>query len=477
MSANPISDPLAFPLPGFTPGVPGYDPNWYDPNYNPYGEPTPPVVPDMAQPAPPAEPPPPTVEAPPPLPPPLPGQEQGDPRTEPPPEVVIGESPEDDIPWMMDLEGPYPPMLPPGGLWTKAYDDGSADIDTRPVGPFDPSQPGYRWPRGSWGWDPVTGIHENSGSMNIVDPGVRRAGTIFGPGSPIDPPDVYRRPAPSSPTPSDVLRRGAAERDRILREAAQQAARDTAIRSGAAVVIEGIARAVTRRGLPPGIRDVLFPETLAPGTISTEEAITRGLPQIPEPVITQPPPLPLPSPPAPEMTPPWPQTTTPAPLPTSTPAPSPSSRSTPPPATPATVPARSAIGQLAGLWTSVLRRRSGISWPWREPFTDPLTQMFADTARVYGTSTPSTTKGPGSGTSPAGAVGSNPLTGSNVATLSWSPPRTPTRTRTREDRCDCKPKKRKKARDCNVRGNLMWVSGPKKGKPAGSRCVNFKGLK
>ncbi|HET7299006.1 MAG TPA: hypothetical protein VFI89_09835, partial [Burkholderiales bacterium] len=111
--------------------------------------------------------------------------------------------------------------------------------------------------------------------LQAVDTSTRRPGTVFGPPSPFEPPVVIEQ---QQPRPTAAERRaGAAERDRIIREAAQQAARDAAIRSGAAVVIEGIARAVTRRGLPPGVRDVLFPDTLSPGTISTEEAITRGL--------------------------------------------------------------------------------------------------------------------------------------------------------------------------------------------------------
>lgn len=66
-----------------------------------------------------------------------------------------------------------------------------------------------------------------------------------------------------------------------------------------------------------------------------------------------------------------------------------------------------------------------------------------------------------------------PLTSLNTITASFSPPSTPTRTRTRECHCDDRPKKPKKRRPCEARGQLVWASGPKKGKPAGSRCIRF----
>jgi len=310
----------------------------------------------------------------------------------------------------------------------------------------------------------------------IVDPQVQRRapGTIFGPPSPFEPPVIVERGPPNNPTPADVRRQGAAERDRIIREAAEQARRDTRIRSGASIVIEGIARAVVR-GIPIPViragREILEPGVLGPGTVPLPEQISRSIPRdMPEPVIVQPPPLPLPSPPVPEITPPWPaQTTQPQPQPQPSSVPSP----TLPSPAPSPSPRPAAIGQLASLWTNVIRGSNATQWPWRQPFTDPLTQTFADsTPRVYGASSPSIK-------APAGtpAAGTNPLTGSNTWLVQSSPPRTPTRTRTRTSECNCKPKRRKKSRDCNVRGNLMWVSGPKKGKPAGSRCVRFKGLK
>jgi hypothetical protein len=77
------------------------------------------------------------------------------------------------------------------------------------------------------------------------------------------------------------------------------------------------------------------------------------------------------------------------------------------------------------------------------PFTDPLTQ--------------------------------NPsLTGFNPQLLGSAPPATRTPSRSRECQCDPKPKKKKQRRKCAVRGDVVWASGPNKGKRAGSRCITFE---
>ncbi len=153
-------------------------------------------------------------------------------------------------------------------------------------------------------------------------------------------------------------------------------------------------------------------------------------------------------------------------VPTSSPAPT---------APPATIPT-------FGQWTSVIARiltnrrstfaqetRSALTpdlatpptptpvTPTDVPFADPLTPP-----RIPGldplTSTPTSS-----------------LTASNTSTLGWAPPRTPTtRTRTKECECD-KPKKRKPPRKCRARAGVIWASGPKKGKPAGNRCISFEG--
>lgn len=314
------------------------------------------------------------------------------------------------------------------------------------------------------------------GLMQIVDPNVRRApggSTVFG-----GPPPIFGEGTPPVPSPPGAERRtspaqrpgpasGGWSMD-VFREMAERMLRDTVIRKGAERVIRRVPGIGTATRIFEG-------EILDPGTVPWEERIQRNAPTIPEPVFEQPPPRPLPPPPIPEITPPWPTPSAPstssapspatAPAPTSPPTPAPTRRPAPAP---------SAFGQLAGLWTNVIRQRTPSSSRLRMPFTDPLTQAFSDSVpRVYGAVGTGSPPKFGMPTSPTPTPTS--LTGFNMQVLGSTPPRTPTRTRTREDKCDCKPKKRKKERECMVRGNLQWTSGPKKGKPAGSRCVNFRG--
>jgi hypothetical protein len=113
--------------------------------------------------------------------------------------------------------------------------------------------------------------------------------------------------------------------------------------------------------------------------------------------------------------------------------------------------------------------RSRPGSPFALPFADPVPVPTGDPAPG-----PAPNPGPNPGANPGPQPNpvANPLTPFNAAPAYWPQPQP--RPRTRRCSCDdCKPKKRKK-RDCAARGNLQWVSGPKKGKPAGSRCVDFK---
>lgn len=64
-----------------------------------------------------------------------------------------------------------------------------------------------------------------------------------------------------------------------------------------------------------------------------------------------------------------------------------------------------------------------------------------------------------------------PLTGVETGPVTSSSLRIPTRTPTRTRECQCEPKRRKKQRKCLARAPLVWAGGPKKGKPAGTRCI------
>jgi len=67
----------------------------------------------------------------------------------------------------------------------------------------------------------------------------------------------------------------------------------------------------------------------------------------------------------------------------------------------------------------------------------------------------------------------NPLTSINTGSVGFGPPRVPSTQGEEQDRCRCKPKKRKPARKCHAKAGLRWVGGPKSGQLAGSRCYAF----
>lgn len=273
--------------------------------------------------------------------------------------------------------------------------------------------------------------------------------------------------------------------DDYYRRQAERALEDTAKRL-AKKVIEGVAERV---GVP-GIGRVLGPigagigAIITPGELGSGEAIP-GLelplpssPDIPAPVITQPEPLPLPAPstvdipmPLPAPSPPAQPSTSGAPKPAApgsvgSPAPRPGSARTPAPRT------ASAVRQVPW-WTLLSRTISNRSrQPWQTAIPTGQTSLPSPSASLQPPSpapATSATPAPSSPTSPF------PLTSVQPSVSQSAPPRVRTPTRQRECHCRDKPKKRKKPRECIARGQLQWVSGPKKGKPAGSRCVNFKG--
>jgi hypothetical protein len=106
---------------------------------------------------------------------------------------------------------------------------------------------------------------------------------------------------------------------------------------------------------------------------------------------------------------------------------------------------------------------------------DPLTQVPFDVLPSPVISPTPTTPITATPATPATPIPTpTPLTPFQPSVQSFGPPAVRTRTRTKECHCD-KPKKRKKARECAARAPLRWAGGPKKGKPAGTRCYAFKG--
>lgn len=176
--------------------------------------------------------------------------------------------------------------------------------------------------------------------------------------------------------------------------------------------------------------------------------------------------IPTPLPPAPLPVP------APAPLPAPLPAPVPSIPAPQPPSTPrsqSTTPGRTLGRELARIVLGALSRQRS---SWTLPKSWPTSLGTSPALGAIATATPMPVPVP----TPAAALPSAsvaPLTALSTATASFSPPRIPTRTRTRECHCDDRPKKRAKRRPCAARGQLTWASGPKKGKPAGSRCIRF----
>jgi hypothetical protein len=119
--------------------------------------------------------------------------------------------------------------------------------------------------------------------------------------------------------------------------------------------------------------------------------------------------------------------------------------------------------------------QAAFSWPSPAPSTPvlPIAEPITPPRPTDPLTPPRPTTGSDPLTPPTPTSSSSPLTGLNATSASFPPTRTPTRTRTKECRCDDRPKKRKKPRECLARGDLVWSSGPKKGQSAGSRCLKF----
>lgn len=207
------------------------------------------------------------------------------------------------------------------------------------------------------------------------------------------------------------------------------------------------------------------------------------VPRMDAPVFTPPtfpPNFPLPptfpsGPPIPRASPttPGPQTVTPVPqlppmtVPSTPPASSPTTSSPPisipAPSVPAPVSSTSSPGTAARIGIGILIGVIGDLFGRPRRITVPGT--FPGVGNVPATDVPAI-PAPGVGVAPAPI----PLTGFNTAALPYAA----TQARTRRCRCPkCKQKKRKKARPCLARAPLVWAGGPKKGKPAGTRCIRF----
>jgi hypothetical protein len=232
----------------------------------------------------------------------------------------------------------------------------------------------------------------------------------------------------------------------------------------------------------------------------------------PAPRRAQPPRIPRQTPGEPEWTSPYPQIETrPVPLPPASPSvprevprfPAPSTSPAPPvppsgeppwriasPPNPATAPSpvpAPPFGQPAPSRRSSRARVPGgspTSWPLNLPglLLGSAALSLLQRNRAASSSfplqwvSPSPTPAPGSLPSPFPSVvpspltqpGALPLTGFNANPLPFA------QAETARDRCHCPKPKRKKARKCGVRGNVVWQSGPKKGQLAGTRCVTWR---
>lgn len=382
-----------------------------------------------------------------------------------------------------------------------------ADYELDPVDELPRFEPYYRIFEPSPDWYP-------SRSMNIVV-GERTFGPTMRPGAP---PTAF----PPVPTGGGAGAYGAIYQGQEpdYRRIAERAMRDTAIRQ-AGRVIEGV---ILQRGpsmaggiIGAVIGSVINPNPLGSGERSPEEQafpdlgtdIARGVgvtvggitlggmvilggdPGAPimipdagdEPgVRVDVPGVEIPAPSGIEQ--PFPPTQEPSPWPIATPTPSPvntpsstgqpttgtgsSTTTTPAPTAP---PAASSVpwwNLLSAAVQSRARRQRASLGATNYLTTPSPTQTSQPT--TSGTPTTSTPSAPSTPISPT-----EPLTSINTRAANSAPPRQRTRTRTRECHCDPKPKRRKPARECNARGQLVWASGPKKGRPAGSRCVSFKG--
>lgn len=212
------------------------------------------------------------------------------------------------------------------------------------------------------------------------------------------------------------------------------------------------------------------PERPAPVVIPRPPSVEIPRPDLPGGVVISPPSPVQSGAPAPKAV-PWP-ISTPTPGPQGSPA-----KTSKPTTGSAPRPASLSTPMWSALLSSLLGRRRRST-----RFTDPLTQPFADTA--VGSLTPGATlvtpsapavAGPSASPTPsASAPFASPSSLTGTLTSSGAPPFSRTATRTRECHCrKCNDKPRKKPRKCFARGQLVWASGPKKGKPAGSRCIKF----
>lgn len=256
---------------------------------------------------------------------------------------------------------------------------------------------------------------------------------------------------------AEAIRRGEVDFEKLMRRQVRERTPFEELLRLPRRRIEDALEELLKRPVTPRLPAPLPPLPM-PEPVRIPEPAPRGL-QVPrpQPVPSLPPP---PPPDVPKEITPWPvpdamplpdaNSARTAPRPSSTPAPSPRVPQPRALATPAWWPV------LAGLATWLLRRNSTRT-PWAE---------------LWPAATPSPSPSPPS-PQPSPAPVPSPMPGPGLTPLNTQSARSPPRNR----RCHCSPKKRKPPRECTTRGQLIWASGPKKGKPAGSRCVNFKGGK
>ncbi len=258
----------------------------------------------------------------------------------------------------------------------------------------------------------------------------------------------------------------------VYEEIARRVVRDTVRRVGTPIGVAGprilgpigavIGVIIDAERLGSGERQMMPTPEIPPVDIPVPTPVFDNSPlPLPSPVPT-PLPMPLPAPSAPSSTS--------SPTPSSTSSPTPSSSPSPAPQ-PAPRPQRFGVPWSQILSGIILGRATRVG-PGTRSYVDPLTQVPFDALPSPVISpTPAT---PITATPTTPIPTPTPLTPFQPSVASSAPPALRTRTRTRE--CNCEPKKkRKKARECAARAPLRWAGGPKKGKPAGTRCYAFKG--
>jgi hypothetical protein len=354
---------------------------------------------------------------------------------------------------------------------------------------------------------------------------------IVGPSSPLPSPTIPTQPTPPLPQPTPPVSTptppagatpppaGGGLSDESIRAQAERARADTQVRRSAPPkkppFIEG--EILERSRIPAGIGriagkilgpigvmiDIFTPTKLGKGErdpvevaadiereleraelerARLEEAVRAAherafpTPRIPEPTL---PPLPAPPVPSIPIPAPRPIPTRPAPARSPSPVPAPTRQRVPAPAPPPWAVVASNIGD-AVLQRVVSRPRTRRS-AWTVPnsllstptVTNPLTPTSPFTPAVPSTPTiPSTPTVPGTPVTPFTPGFPSPLTPINPGVSSSAPPFTPTRSRT--DRCDCKPKRKKPERKCRARAPIVWAGGPRKGQQAGTRCFSWE---